>query len=158
MVETKLLPLVLDCPDDLELIVTVTKILVLLTLPMSPTTRRYACLHAPPASHVPGAFDSRKRRVAARAQNAHLLKMKKALTHAGLAAVLVAALEGPLSRGGREARTEEDTLLIELVLTLLRNLLSIEDVTQADGGGEGGREELLLVLEEECVLDVVRFL
>jgi len=176
VVETKLLPLLLDCPDDTELIVTVTKILVLLTLPLSPTTRRYARLHATPStsSSLPSSssssgFDPNKRRLAARAQNFHLLKMKKALTHPGLIAVLVSALEEPLAKGGtgreggREERKEEDTLLIELVLTLLRNLLCIEDVTM-EGGREGGREggllqaELLLILEKEYVLDILLYL
>jgi len=36
-VEQKLIPLLLDCQDDLELVVTLTKIFVMLTMPISPS-------------------------------------------------------------------------------------------------------------------------
>jgi Timeless protein len=40
--------------------------------------------------------------------------------------VIVGALEGPLGRVGT-ARSEEDSFMIELMLTLLRNVLAVHD-------------------------------
>lgn len=52
--------------------------------------------------------------------------MKKAFTNAGVLEVFVASLEEPLSHV--TDRTPDDNLIIELVLTLFRNLLAISNV------------------------------
>lgn len=59
----------------------------------------------------------------------NLMAMKRAFVSAPeVVGVLVGLLEEPLSKEAqRRGRTEEETLVIELVLTLLRNLLAIQD-------------------------------
>jgi timeless len=173
VVETKLLPLLLECRDDMELVVTLAKLFVMLTMPLGPTTRKWARFQvdARDAAEM-GGSEAAKRRAAARAQVQHLLNMKRAFVQVAggeAIAALVGAMEEPLARGAR--RTEADTLVIELVLTLFRNLLCIEDVCRglAAAGGEEGppggvgdgvddrhlHQELLVLLEREYVLDVV---
>lgn len=58
--------------------------------------------------------------------------MKKALTNAAVLEVFVAALEEPLSHVTN--RTSDDNLIIELVLTLFRNLLAISNVRESPPG------------------------
>lgn len=41
VVENKLIPLLTGCRDDLELVKTLTKIFVMLTMPMSPTVKSW---------------------------------------------------------------------------------------------------------------------
>ena len=65
-------------------------------------------------------------------QVAHLLAMKKAFTKGDVLAVFVSSLEEPLSHVND--RTPEDNLIIELVLTLFRNLRAISDVRDASPG------------------------
>jgi hypothetical protein len=59
------------------------------------------------------------------------MAMKRAFVSAPeVVGVLVGLLEEPLSsEARRRGRTEEETLVIELVLTLVRNLLAIQDET-----------------------------
>ena len=173
VVETKLLPLLLECRDDMELVVTLAKIFVMLTMPLGPAARKWARFQvdARDAAEM-GGTEAARRRAAARAQVRHLLAMKRAFVQVAggeAIAALVAAMEEPLARGAR--RTEADTLVIELVLTLFRNLLGIEDVCRglAAAGGEEGQsggpgdgvddrllhQELLVLLEREYVLEVV---
>lgn len=173
VVETKLLPLLLECRDDMELVVTLAKIFVMLTMPLGPTARKWARfqVNARDAAEM-GGTEAARRRAAARAQVKHLLAMKRAFVQVAggeAIAALVGAMEEPLARGAR--RSEADTLIIELVLTLFRNLLCIEDVCRglAAAGGEEGQsggagdgvddrqvhQELLVLLEREYVLEVV---
>lgn len=167
VVETKLVPLLLECRDDLELVVTLTKIFVMLTMPLSPYVKKWAAAHANPGQdpELGGGSDGIKRRMAAKNQVTHLLSMKRALAKEEVVAVLVATLEEPLSRGA--ARTEEDKLVIELVLTLLRNMLCIEDLCKGVGAAGGAEEEmadallhaeLLCIFDREYVFDVILFL
>lgn len=64
-------------------------------------------------------------------QTQNLMAMKRAFVSAPeVVGVLVGLLEEPLSsEARRRGRTEEETLVIELVLTLVRNLLAIQDET-----------------------------
>ncbi len=167
VVETKLVPLLLECRDDLELVVTLTKIFVMLTMPLSPYVKKWAQAHANPKPdpELGGGSEGIKRRLAAKNQVNHLLAMKRALAKEEVVAVLVATLEEPLSRGA--ARTEEDKLVVELVLTLLRNMLCIEDLCKGVGAAGGAEEEmadallhaeLLCIFDREYVFDVILFL
>jgi hypothetical protein len=45
VVETKLIPLMLECRDDVELVVTLAKIFVMLTMPLHPTVRQHTLTH-----------------------------------------------------------------------------------------------------------------
>lgn len=128
--ETKLLPLLLECRDDVELVVTLTKIFVMLTMPLHPTVKSWLLLEVDSKGHEdPDTRDDKlRRRSAAQAQVANLLQMKRAFVNPEVIAVLVATLEEPLANAGtRMGRSEDDTLIIELMLTLLRNLLCIEE-------------------------------
>jgi hypothetical protein len=128
--EQKLLPLMLECRDDLELIVVLTKIFVMLTMPLSAAVMKRARLE------LEGPVDSLTRREAlqrqsnARAQMANLTAIKRLFVRSEAIAVLVSTMEEPLSHAG--GRSEEDNHVIELVLTLFRNLLRIESLPDAD--------------------------
>jgi timeless len=171
VVETKLIPLLIECRDDIELVMTVSKILVMLTMPLSTHTLTWARATFNHSKAHGGddqaVLDAIKRRKTAQAQVSHLVNMKRAFVREPeVVAVLVSIMEEPLSKGA--GRSEEDKLVIELVLTLFRNLLCIEDVCKGLTGGGGAEEEeasdvllhmeLLVLLDKEYVFDVVLFL
>ena len=124
VVESKLIPLLIECRDDLELVVTLIKLFVMLTMPLSPMVKKWARLEVDPRE-ADIRVDAIRRRNAARAQVTHLLAMKRAFVNAEVISVLVASMEEPLSQAG--SRSDEDKLVIELVLTLFRNVLCIDD-------------------------------
>jgi len=68
-----------------------------------------------------------------------------------LMSIIVGVIQDALSE--TTTRTEESCKAIELVLTLLRNLLSIPDTPQADT-----HARLICVLKDHDVLDVILYL
>jgi len=163
VVPKKLLPIVLASRFDAALVLTSVKLLVILTQPMSEA----ACKAARLVVDVKRA-KSRKLVLTEEYKRNHnmlkknacdqarrLVEYKKAFIdrkNAGVLKIIVSLLLEPLARNG-SARTEEDHMVIELVLHLLRNLLS----AGMNGGLEEGQlhEQMILLFESELVLDIL---
>lgn len=137
VVEQKLLPLVLTCRYDVSIVLTVVKILVILTKPLSEPTKRAGRMVIESANKANAGVVAEKIKLRENAlqQAELLLEYKRMFVHhpshlssapgEGLMSVFVSLLAEPLSRSGA-SRTETDHLTIELVLHLFRNLISID--------------------------------
>lgn len=68
MVEEKLLPLLVDCRDDMELVVTLTKIFVMLTMPMEPAVKSWCHVKIDPKAEPDMRRDMEKKKTNAHAQ------------------------------------------------------------------------------------------
>ena len=163
VVEQKLLPLCLACRYDTPLILTVCKILVMLTKPLSTAAQRAAVLPINTknkAKTLPAVVQAQAQmRENALKQAAQLLEYKRVLTtqFAQFFHVLVSLLAAPLAKARQ--RTQDEHLCIEIVLHLLRNILSAKPLLRhnADEHDQDAmtHHQLLQVLEEHLVLDVV---
>jgi len=151
IVEQKLLPLVVTCRYDTPIVLTVLKILVILTKPLAENTQRAGQMIIDTTSKSDPAVIAQqiKLRENALAQAEQLMEYKRIVTFhsshyqtsksknknknnksnkgTGLLSVFVSLLAEPLSRSGA-SRTDADHLTIELVLHLIRNLLSAQPV------------------------------
>jgi timeless len=138
VVQQKLLPLVMTCRYDTAIVLTVVKILVILTKPLAENTKRAGRMIIDTSSNKkndPAVIAEQiKLRDNALEQAEMLMEYKRAVAHhsshrtqsgSGLLSVLVSLLAAPLSKTGA-SRTDADHLTIELVLHLIRNLLSAE--------------------------------
>ena len=150
IVEQKLLPLMMTCRYDTPIVLTVLKILVILTKPLSENTIRAGQMiidTASPKSDPAIIAQQIKLRSNALEQAEQLMEYKRMVTFhpshhqqkkknskkgggdrnnkgtTGLLSIFVSLLAEPLSRSGA-SRTDADHLTIELVLHLIRNLLS----------------------------------
>ena len=141
IVEQKLLPLVVTCRYDTPIILTVLKILVILTKPLAETSQRAGQMIIDTASSKsdPAVVAQQiKLRQNAMSQAEQLMEYKRLITFhhtnfdkdestrskgTGILSVFVSLLAEPLSKSGA-SRTDADHLTIELVLHLIRNLLS----------------------------------
>ncbi len=141
IVEQKLLPLVVTCRYDTPIVLTVLKILVILTKPLAESTQRAGQMIIDTASSKadPAVVAQQiKLRQNALAQAGQLMEYKRLITFhssnyekkkskkkkgTGILSVFVSLLAEPLSKSGA-SRTDADHLTIELVLHLIRNLLS----------------------------------
>lgn len=141
IVEQKLLPLVVTCRYDTPIVLTVLKILVILTKPLAESTQRAGQMIINTASSKadPAVVAQQiKLRQNALAQAEQLMEYKRLITFhssnyekkkskknkgTGILSVFVSLLAEPLSKSGA-SRTDADHLTIELVLHLIRNLLS----------------------------------
>eukprot|EP00937_MAST-01D_sp_MAST-1D-sp2_P000746 g746.t1 len=143
--QKKLLPMVAQHSDERELVFSVLKLLVMLTMPVDDETS------AP----------EQQRGFIRDYKHAFL---QPAFNDVSYTALLMQMLEEPLSHEGSK-RTERDNLWIELVLTLVRNLLSVPNARPRSQGEVDAsdryaflQEEFLLVLSQEYVLEVVWYL
>jgi hypothetical protein len=139
VVEQKLLPLVTTCRYDTAIVLTVVKILVILTKPLAENTKRAGRMIIDSASRKsnPAVIQQQiKLRENALEQAQLLMDYKSIFAHhpshhnkgkegTGLLSIFVSLLAEPLSKSGA-SRTDADHLTIELVLHLFRNLLSAE--------------------------------
>jgi Timeless protein len=153
VVEQKLIPLVLTCRYDTPIVLTVVKILVILTKPLSDNTKRAGRMIIDTSSQkadLPKAAQQIKLRENALAQAEQLMEYKRLIAYhpshqksgkisptnnidtrkkkkqdSGLLSIFVSLLAEPLSKAGA-ARSDADHLTIELVLHLIRNLLTSE--------------------------------
>lgn len=137
VVEQKLLPLVLTCRYDNAIVLTVVKILVILTKPLAESTKRSGRVIIDPSSKVDSSLLRQQIQLRENAleQAQVLLDYKRLIAHhvshhsqrprTGLLSIFVSLLAEPLSRSGA-SRTDTDHLTIELVFHLFRNLLSAE--------------------------------
>jgi timeless len=136
VVEQKLLPLVVTCRYDTPIVLTVVKILVILTKPLSENTKRAGkmIIDTSSKSNRDVVQQQIKLRENALEQAELLMEYKRVVAHhvshhsqqkggTGLLSIFVSLLAEPLSKTGA-SRTDADHLTIELVLHLFRNLLS----------------------------------
>jgi timeless len=171
VVQQKLIPLVMTCRYDTPIVLTVVKILVILTKPLSDNTKRAGQIvidTTSPKSDPNVVVQQIKIRENALQQAERLMEYKRFVTFhpshhhtkkqnsnnnnkdraggTGLLSIFVSLLAEPLSKSGA-SRTDADHLTIELVLHLIRNLLSAEPVLNSKllfnfkkNKGEGGKK------------------
>ncbi|KAM0912601.1 hypothetical protein ACQ4PT_012694 [Festuca glaucescens] len=100
-----LVPIIENYQADRNLVITAVKVLVFLTMPVEPSSEDVA------------------------QQIEYLWDLKAALTRNVAIAVIVSLLEDPLDHLERTSFTEDDWKLVQLVLTLFRNLLAVQEIT-----------------------------
>ncbi|TMW55823.1 hypothetical protein Poli38472_008471 [Pythium oligandrum] len=135
ILQKKLLPLLVNHQHDWSLVFSILKVLVMLTM-------------KPPRDSANIAQ-----------QLKYLRDYKHAFLREGVIPILMTILVDPLSKKG-SSRTPEDYLIMELVLTLIRNLLAIpnEDarfVTSSTSHFSRLQEDLICTLHQENVYEMI---
>ncbi|GMF36129.1 unnamed protein product [Phytophthora fragariaefolia] len=135
ILQKKLLPLLVHHQHDWGLVFSILKVLVMLTMKPARDSSNVA------------------------QQLAYLRQYKHEFLRGGVVPIMMTILVDPLSRKG-SARTPEDYLNMEIVLTLLRNLLAIpnEDprfVTSTTSHFSHLQEDLICTLHEENVYEML---
>ncbi|KAI4330916.1 hypothetical protein MLD38_029155 [Melastoma candidum] len=105
IVSKDLIPIIEHCQEDRHLVLNAVKVLVFLTMPIDPMS-----------SDVP-------------LQIEYLWGLKSAVTSSDAVAVVVSLLESPLEGLESDAFTEDDWKMMQLILTLFRNLLSVQEIS-----------------------------
>ncbi|CAJ1967883.1 unnamed protein product [Cylindrotheca closterium] len=171
VVEQKLLPLVISCRFDTAIVLTVVKILVILTKPLAENTKRAGRMLIDTSSKSNDSLVQQqiKLRENAVEQAELLIEYKRLFSHhsshhvkgkegTGLLSIFVSLLAEPLSKTG-SARTDADHLTIELVLHLFRNLLAAEPLLNSSQDSiRRSRQlhhELVNLFEKELVTDIL---
>ncbi|XP_021655710.2 uncharacterized protein LOC110646535 isoform X2 [Hevea brasiliensis] len=137
IVSKDLIPIIQFCRDDRNLVLNAVKVLVFLTMPLEPSS-----------IDIPQQIE-------------YLWDLKSAITSSNTVGVIVSLLEGPLENLECESFTEDDWKLVQLVLTLFRNILAIQDISlpQKVGGSAchllSLRDRFLELLFHENVLDLI---
>ncbi|XP_051138168.1 uncharacterized protein LOC127256292 [Andrographis paniculata] len=132
-----LIPLIEYCQEDRSLVLNSVKVLVFLTMPVEPTS-----------NDIPQQIE-------------YLWGVKSAITVSDIIPVITSLLETPLENLENESFTEEDWKLVQLVLTLFRNILAIQDISvQQKAGGSAIqflslRDRFLELLFKENVMDLI---
>ncbi|GAX10196.1 timeless [Fistulifera solaris] len=176
VVEQKLLPLVISCRYDTALVLTICKILVILTKPLAENTVRAGRMEINSSGKNKGTLfvqEQIKLRENALKQAETLMDYKRAVCYhpshiksnqsdeGGVLSIFVSLLAEPLAKQGT-SRTENDHLTIELVLHLFRNLLQAEPLVLASADqaqeSEQLHHEFINLIERELFLDIVHVL
>lgn len=132
-----LIPIIEYCQDDRNLVLNAVKILVFLTMPIEPTSDDISL------------------------QIEYLWGLKSSVTSSHIVPVILSLLETPLEHLECESFTEDDWKLVQLVLTLFRNILAIQEIsTQQKAGGSATqflyiRDRCLELLFQENVMDLI---
>ncbi|GJN15264.1 hypothetical protein PR202_gb02160 [Eleusine coracana subsp. coracana] len=132
-----LVPIIENYQTDRNLVITAVKVLVFLTMPVEPSSEDVAL------------------------QIEYLWDVKAALTRSVAVAVIVSLLEDPLDRLERTSFTEDDWKLVQLVLTLFRNVLAIQEITLPQkASGEATHlvflaDSFLELMFQENVMDLI---
>ncbi|XP_034586978.1 uncharacterized protein [Setaria viridis] len=132
-----LVPIIENYQTDRNLVVTAVKVLVFLTMPVEPSSEEVA------------------------QQIEYLWDLKAALTRNVAMTVIVSLLEDPLDRLERTSFTEDDWKLVQLVLTLFRNVLAIQEITLSQkASGEATHllflaDSFLELMFQENVMDII---
>ncbi|KAK6925919.1 Timeless, N-terminal [Dillenia turbinata] len=132
-----LIPIIEHCQNDRNLVLNALKVLVFLTMPIEPGS-----------NDIPQQME-------------YLWDLKGLITCSDTVAVVVSLLEIPLENLDREAFTEDDWKLVQLVLTFFRNILAIHDISlQQRAGGSAThflslRDRFLELLFNENVMDLI---
>ncbi|XP_061342048.1 uncharacterized protein LOC133288335 [Gastrolobium bilobum] len=137
IVSKDLIPIIEHYHEDRNLLLNAVKVLVFLTMPIEPDSTDIS------------------------QQLEYLWGLKSAVTSSDVAAVIVSFLERPLENLERDAFTEDDWKLIQLVLTLFRNILAVQEIPlQQKSGGFASqflslRDRFLELLFRENVMDII---
>ncbi|XP_052180758.1 uncharacterized protein LOC127793960 [Diospyros lotus] len=132
-----LIPIIEHCQDDRNLVLNAVKVLVFLTMPVEPTSNDIA------------------------QQIEYLWALKSSITCSDTVPVIVSLLESPLENLEREAFTEDNWKLVQLVLTLFRNILAVQDIpVHQQAGGSATqflslRDQFLELMFRENVMDLI---
>ncbi|KAL4348537.1 hypothetical protein GQ457_17G024620 [Hibiscus cannabinus] len=133
IVSKNLIPIIEHCQRDRNLVLNAVKVLVFLSMPIEPSS-----------SDIPQQIE-------------YLWNIKFSVTSSDAVAVIVSLLEGPLENLECELFSEDDWKLLQLVLTLFRNILAIQDVSSLQKAGQflSLRDRFLELLFRENVMDLV---
>ncbi|KAK7279867.1 hypothetical protein RJT34_24926 [Clitoria ternatea] len=137
IVSKKLIPIIENYHQDRNLLLNAVKVLVFLTMPVEPSSNDIS------------------------QQLEYLWGLKSAVTNSDVVAVIVSFLERPLENLEREAFSEDDWKLVQLVLTLFRNILAVQEIPlQQKSGGLATqllslRDRFLELLFRENVMDII---
>ncbi|CAD6271153.1 unnamed protein product [Miscanthus lutarioriparius] len=132
-----LVPIIENYQTDRNLVITAVKVLVFLTMPVEPSSE-----------DVPQQIE-------------YLWDLKAALTRNVAVTVIVSLLEDPLDRLERTLFSEDDWKLVQLVLTLFRNVLAIQEITLTQkASGEATHllflaDSFLELMFQENVIDII---
>ncbi|KAI5080095.1 hypothetical protein GOP47_0005574 [Adiantum capillus-veneris] len=132
-----LVPIILQYRDDPELIINAVKVVVFLTMPVDALSENVA------------------------QQLDYLLDFKACFLHNDAIAVIMTLLEEPLEHLESQTFSEDDWKVVQLVLTLMRNLVEIQDLSlQKVAVNESMRvisirDKVLEHLFEENVMDLL---
>ncbi|AQK88639.1 Putative timeless C-term domain and Homeodomain protein [Zea mays] len=132
-----LVPIIENYQADRNLVITAMKVLVFLTMPVEPSSEDVA------------------------QQIEYLWDLKAALTRNVAVTVIVSLLEDPLDRLERTLFSEDDWKLVQLVLTLFRNVLAIQEITLTQkASGEATHllflsDNFLELMFQENVMDII---
>ncbi|KAK4362997.1 hypothetical protein RND71_018238 [Anisodus tanguticus] len=132
-----LIPIIEYYQDDRNLLLNAVKVMVFLTMPIEPTS-----------NDIPQQIEL-------------LWGIKSSITFSEAVPVIMSLLESPLENLACEAFTEDDWKMVQLVLTLFRNVLAIQDIsTQQKSGGSMIefvflRDRFLELLFQENVMEVI---
>ncbi|GAM22555.1 hypothetical protein SAMD00019534_057300 [Acytostelium subglobosum LB1] len=151
IIKNKLIPLVLTCSDDTPLVVQLLRILVKLTMPIPPESNELAT------------------------QVHYLLEYKASFINEDFLMMLLSVMREPMIRLFTSASTttttattpeakaikkieEIDSSIIELILSLIRNILQIQDPDSGTGvmvsEKEHLQEEFILLLDKVKIMDL----
>lgn len=132
-----ILPIVQYHQNDTTLLLNAVKVLVFLTMPIDPTSK-----------DIPQQIE-------------YLWGLKSLITSSHAIPVIVTLLESPLEHLEGDSFTEDDWKLVQLVITLFRNILAIQDITTQQRVAGSAFELVLLrdrfleLLFEENVMDLI---
>lgn len=132
-----LVPIIENYQTDRNLVITAVKVLVFLTMPVEPSSEDVS------------------------QQIEYLWDLKAALTRNVAVTVIVSLLEDPLDHLERTSFTEDDWKLVQLVLTLFRNVLAIQEITLPQkASGEATHllflaDSFLELMFQENVMDLI---
>ncbi|CAL5367424.1 unnamed protein product [Camellia sinensis] len=132
-----LIPIIEHCQDDRNLVLNSVKVLVFLTMPVEPTS-----------NDIPQQIE-------------YLWGLMSSITCSDIVPVIVSLLESPLENLEHEAFTEDDWKLVQLVLTLFRNILAIQDIPLHEKAGGSAtqflslRDKFLELLFRENATDLI---
>ncbi|CAN8244514.1 unnamed protein product [Cochlearia groenlandica] len=136
IVSKDLIPIIEHYQDEHNLVLNAVKVLVFLTMPIDPSS-----------DDIPQQLE-------------YLWGLKSAITFSNIVAVIVSLLETPLENLESDVFNEEDWKLVQLVLTLFRNLLAIHDISALQKAGESTcyflslRDQFIELLSRENVMDI----
>ncbi|KAI3824413.1 hypothetical protein L1987_05872 [Smallanthus sonchifolius] len=132
-----ILPIIQHCQNETALVLNAVKVLVFLTMPIDPTSK-----------DIPQQIE-------------YLWHLKSLITFSHAIPVIVTLLESPLEHLEGDLFTDDDWKLVQLVITLFRNILAIQDITmQQRAAGSASecillRDRFLKLLFEENVMDLI---
>lgn len=131
-----LIPILEHCQDDHNLVLNAVKVLVFLTMPVEPTS-----------NDIPQQIE-------------YLWALKSSITLSDTVPMIVSLLESPLENLECDTFTEDDWKLVQLVVTLFRNILAIQEIPPHQMAGATTqflslRDKFLELLFNENVMDLI---